>query len=782
MKLKVFFTISLLFCITGFMQAQVTIWEEDFSGYSNGTITGADNNSPSGADWTTSCPTCNRTNEFRVDANQFHVENTGEIATWTSENIDISGYSNVSISVEIDMDDNQFEASDCISLYYNTGSGNVLFSTNGNLCDDGADPTFATQTGLSGSTLTITIEAITNNTNEDLYFDNIVVTGSLPLGNEGPGGVGSVDGSGSLVLWLNAQTIDQANATNVSSWSDLSGYNNNAVAVSGREPVFVTAQRNGFAGVQFVEANTDYLRIPDDASLKPNTISAFVVGTFTNNSDNYAPFIIKTNNYNEWSAGYGIARDNGTDDLIAFVTEWDVNFVLEDFAYGNTDIMTLIYDKNTVAFYENEALAGTDNYSSDIQNTTNYLYLGISPNGSSGIGTGVQNSLDGYIYEVIIYGQALNTFQRILVHNYLSSKYNINISANDLFDGDTFANGDYDYEITGIGQASDGSNHTDAQGSGIVRIHNPSNLGNNESLFIGHDNGALNSKDISDLPDGIESRIARDWYVTETGEVGTVTITIDLSEVAGSITASDLRLLIDNNGTYATGATAIGGATDLGGGLYQWTGVDLENTNHFTIGSVNFSQTPLPVQLIDFKATANYESKSIDINWTTANELNNDFFTIEKSKNLIDYEEIAVINGKGTTNNVSFYKEQDFTPFFGESYYRLTQTDFDGKTNYFTPQKVIYSLSEKEAIEINLFPNPTFNKSIFIEIPKQNNNEISLTLIDLSGHSINLNSTLFINESNALISSSIPEYTASGVYFIQISIGQNTYTKKLIVK
>ena len=177
MKFRILYILILL-SGCNLLNAQTTIWSENFSTNSNDDITGDDNNSPTGSDWTTSCPTCNRTSEFRVESGEFRVENTDEIATWTSERITISGYTNVSASVEIDMDDNQFDATDCITIYYKLDNGsNTQFTTNGNLCDDGSDPTFATVSGLSGDSLRIIIEAITTSTNEDLHFDNISVTG-----------------------------------------------------------------------------------------------------------------------------------------------------------------------------------------------------------------------------------------------------------------------------------------------------------------------------------------------------------------------------------------------------------------------------------------------------------------------------------------------------------------------------------------------------------------------------------------------------------------------------
>ena len=116
---------------------------------------------------------------------------------------------------------------------------------------------------------------------------------------------------------------------------------------------------------------------------------------------------------------------------------------------------------------------------------------------------------------------------------------------------DDNGNGDFDFEVAGIGQASDGSNHLDAQGSSIVRMWNPSALGNSEFLIWGHDNTLLTntSTAIGTAVDGtvIEERVSRIWRLTETGDVGTVSVSFDFSPFDDPL-GSNLRLLIDRDG------------------------------------------------------------------------------------------------------------------------------------------------------------------------------------------------------------------------------------------
>ncbi|RZQ51167.1 hypothetical protein C1E23_21030, partial [Pseudoalteromonas phenolica] len=74
----------------------------------------------------------------------------------------------------------------------------------------------------------------------------------------------------------------------------------------------------------------------------------------------------------------------------------------------------------------------------------------------------------GDIAEIAIYKVKRTTVERIIIDNYLAAKYGQSLSANDFYNEDT-SGGNFDHKVAGIGQASDGSNHSDSQGTGIVR-------------------------------------------------------------------------------------------------------------------------------------------------------------------------------------------------------------------------------------------------------------------------------------------------------------------------
>lgn len=122
----------------------------------------------------------------------------------------------------------------------------------------------------------------------------------------------------------------------------------------------------------------------------------------------------------------------------------------------------------------------------------------------------------------------------------------------------------------------------------------------------------------------------------------------------------------------------------------------------FTLASTT-SANPLPVELISFNVI-NSNNKAL-LNWITATEKHNDFFTLEKSTDGTNWVLLNTIKGKGESISITNYQYIDKNPFNGLSYYRLTQTDFDGTKETFTP---ITYLNNK--IDVKIYPNPVKDK------------------------------------------------------------------------
>jgi biopolymer transport protein ExbB len=177
----------------------------------------------------------------------------------------------------------------------------------------------------------------------------------------------------------------------------------------------------------------------------------------------------------------------------------------------------------------------------------------------------------------------------------------------------------------------------------------------------------------------------------------------------------------------------------------------------------------LPTELLRFTCYAT-ENKTVAIEWETASEVNNDYFTIERSKDGKTWHEIERINGAGTSSTHKNYATVDENPFDGISYYRLKQTDFDGSFDY--SQTVTVNFDDIESSSVFIYPNPTSNKIIV----EANEHELQqLKVYDMLGQEVTLltsQSSLQNNKIEIDLSG-----LSSGVYFIK-----TTTTTSRVVK
>jgi hypothetical protein len=105
-------------------------------------------------------------------------------------------------------------------------------------------------------------------------------------------------------------------------------------------------------------------------------------------------------------------------------------------------------------------------------------------------------------------------------------------------------------------------------------------------------------------------------------------------------------------------------------------GDDIPNSTTALYGEEPESGSFMVIELLSLTATERDEYNLID--WTTLSEKNNDYFTLERSSNGVDFRPITAMKGTGTSNTQRTYLYKDMNPMRGVSYYRLTRTDFDG--------------------------------------------------------------------------------------------------------
>ena len=137
--------------------------------------------------------------------------------------------------------------------------------------------------------------------------------------------------------------------------------------------------------------------------------------------------------------------------------------------------------------------------------------------------------------------------------------------------------------------------------------------------------------------------------------------------------------------------------------------------------------SPLPVQLVEF--TGAQDNERIQISWTTASELNNSHFTIEKM-NGSNFQLLNQLPGAGNTTTLQYYETYDDQPDNGINYYRLTQTDYDGRSDVFGPITVRFSKDGN--LMLTTYPNPATDY-LNVTWSGKSSGDYFLTITDCNG-------------------------------------------------
>ena len=256
--------------------------------------------------------------------------------------------------------------------------------------------------------------------------------------------------------------------------------------------------------------------------------------------------------------------------------------------------------------------------------------------------------------------------------------------------------------------------------------------------------------------------IKRTYEITPTTNSGlnaTLRFSYDDSELNG-LTESKLHLYRSTDG---------GATWTYRGGTVNTTDnyIELPDIDAFSTWTAGDDDNPLPVKLISFNAIA--ENNTVILKWKTASEINNDYFTVERSSDGKNWSEIGEIKGHGnsnTVNNYSYLTENTMEPVV---YFRLKQTDYNGEYEY---SKII-TIANKSGKEINIYPNP-FVSEVVLE-----NVEPGSVIRVKNNLGIILNE--IVQENNAeTLRINFEDDLPTGVYFIYITGNNQTRIYKII--
>lgn len=282
-----------------------------------------------------------------------------------------------------------------------------------------------------------------------------------------------------------------------------------------------------------------------------------------------------------------------------------------------------------------------------------------------------------------------------------------------------------------------------------------------------------------------------DTIIIQGGHTVTITSVVE-------ITGSPVRLVVNGNLNFNTGKKlklpcgstieiGPGGQITPGGGGGSSNYIEICGTEVWSAGDGTMSGpsycdgvgcgSVLPIELLSFTATQ--EKNLVILKWTTASEVNNDFFTIEKTIDGIVFKDVKRVEGAGNSSQSINYATEDKAPVNGLNYYRLRQTDFDKK---FTYSDLIGIEVEMDIQELNVYPNPLKKgQKLNIVLNGKNDKDILVVLIDLLGNEF-YSKVLVLEQGQITIVMDPSQKLPPGVYMVTGSSNNLLFSKRIVVQ
>lgn len=260
-----------------------------------------------------------------------------------------------------------------------------------------------------------------------------------------------------------------------------------------------------------------------------------------------------------------------------------------------------------------------------------------------------------------------------------------------------------------------------------------------------------------------------------------LSLRLQAENIPGVTNPSMLRIVLANSAAPGTSVNGGGTTTNPYANKNAMGGGGFNNT--FFVGSA-WNTNPLPISLVSFTAKPDGDNR-VKLDWVTASEENNDYFTVERSKDGVNFEEVLTKPGAGNSNVMKYYTDYDNSPLSGLSYYRLKQTDFNGEFTYSNAVPVEFDGPEQD-IDFTLYPNPasaSFGDNIQVTINTEGMEEgaVTVNIVDMSGKIV-ISKQLRSNGATLLTSLCSASELNSGMYTVVMVIGKKQVSKKLIVQ
>jgi hypothetical protein len=270
--------------------------------------------------------------------------------------------------------------------------------------------------------------------------------------------------------------------------------------------------------------------------------------------------------------------------------------------------------------------------------------------------------------------------------------------------------------------------------------------------------------------DNSSQTVDRFWYVETTGTVPSANMTFvcTSSEMSGILQPRAQRWIMVASGWeypyQGTQSNPVSGTQVIGATSFEqnwWTLAGLSN--------------PLPISLLEFKGAC--ESDEVKLHWTTGSEQGNDFFTVLRSRDGFSYEAIGTLPGSGTVSTPVAYNFDDKFAPQGLNYYKLRQTDYDGKTSEFGPI-VVESCQPLTHFDVTVIPNTPNSTDVVLSLIEPG--KYRFVLYTLEGKPVYTAVRTF--ETSGMNVTTLDHGTlSSAVYILRIEGNSDAVSKKVLL-
>lgn len=198
----------------------------------------------------------------------------------------------------------------------------------------------------------------------------------------------------------------------------------------------------------------------------------------------------------------------------------------------------------------------------------------------------------------------------------------------------------------------------------------------------------------------------------------------------------------------------------------------ITSNTFFTLGYPN---EVTPVTLVSFAALL--QSDFVELYWTTASEKDNHYFTVERSDALLQFDSLLSVDGAGTSQLLLNYSVIDHAPLTGVSYYRLKQTDFDGKYSYSRVVRIVNDAGQR----LSLYPNPANdNEAVHLKVYPTSGGAGNLTISDVLGR-LYYSGSVDLSKPVNLLNLALRSHLVPGTYVVRTAWDGRVEIVKLVI-